>query len=157
MAKTEKSPKGTKTKKIKDKLLLFIVPAVVVTIVILVAISSFLSKSRLEEMARNELESSITNQADNIYAWLEQNLENQDDAHIFCRPDQVKEEFLKVMDIIQIIFKALDFKQVEAQIYLLPIQLTSSGTKKASHVLIWHTVSHIKMMKGNMLFRHQVF
>ena len=58
MAKTEKSPKGTKTKKIKDKLLLFIVPAVVVTIIILVAISSFLSKSRLEEMARNELESS---------------------------------------------------------------------------------------------------
>ncbi len=42
----------------------------------------------------------------------------QDDAHIFCRPDQVKEEFLKVMDIIQIIFKALDFKQVEAQISL---------------------------------------
>ena len=76
MAKTEKSPKGTKTKKIKDKLLLFIVPAVVVTIIILVAISSFLSKSRLEEMARNELESSITNQADNIYAWLQQNLEN---------------------------------------------------------------------------------
>ncbi|MBQ9440765.1 MAG: threonine--tRNA ligase [Paludibacteraceae bacterium] len=42
----------------------------------------------------------------------------QDDAHIFCRPDQVKEEFLKVMDIIQIIFRALDFKQVEAQISL---------------------------------------
>ena len=76
MAKMEKSPRGTKTKKIKDKLLLFIVPAVVVTIIILVAISSFLSKSRLEEMARNELESSITNQADNIYAWLQQNLEN---------------------------------------------------------------------------------
>ena len=31
----------------------------------------------------------------------------QDDAHIFCRPDQLKEEFLKVMDIIFIIFKAL--------------------------------------------------
>lgn len=79
MAKTEKSPNGTKAKKIrkiKDKLLLFIVPAVVVTIVLLVAISSLLSKSRMEEMARNELESSITNQADNIYAWLQQNLEN---------------------------------------------------------------------------------
>ena len=34
----------------------------------------------------------------------------QDDAHIFCRPDQLKEEFLKVMDIIFIIFNALDFK-----------------------------------------------
>ena len=42
----------------------------------------------------------------------------QDDAHLFCRPDQVKEEFLKVMDIINIIFKALDFKNVEVQISL---------------------------------------
>ncbi|MCL2649421.1 MAG: threonine--tRNA ligase [Candidatus Azobacteroides sp.] len=42
----------------------------------------------------------------------------QDDAHIFCTPDQVKEEFIKVMDIIHIIFKALDFKDYEAQISL---------------------------------------
>jgi threonyl-tRNA synthetase len=42
----------------------------------------------------------------------------QDDAHIFCTPDQVKEEFLKVMDIIFIIFRALDFKDFEAQISL---------------------------------------
>ncbi len=42
----------------------------------------------------------------------------QDDAHIFCTPDQVKEEFLKVMDIIFIIFKALDFDNFEAQISL---------------------------------------
>ena len=42
----------------------------------------------------------------------------QDDAHIFCRPDQVKEEFIKVMEIIQTIFKALSFEQWEAQISL---------------------------------------
>ncbi|HNX13097.1 MAG TPA: threonine--tRNA ligase [Paludibacteraceae bacterium] len=42
----------------------------------------------------------------------------QDDAHIFCRPDQVKTEFLKVMDIISIIFKALEFTKVEVQISL---------------------------------------
>ncbi len=42
----------------------------------------------------------------------------QDDAHIFCTPEQVKNEFLKVMDIIFIIFKALDFKDFEAQISL---------------------------------------
>jgi len=42
----------------------------------------------------------------------------QDDAHLFCRPDQLKEEFCKVMDIIFIIFKALDFKNFEAQISL---------------------------------------
>ena len=42
----------------------------------------------------------------------------QDDAHIFCRPDQVKDEFLRVMDIISTIFKALKFESFEAQISL---------------------------------------
>ena len=42
----------------------------------------------------------------------------QDDAHIFCTPDQVKAEFLKVMDIIFIIFRALEFEDFEAQISL---------------------------------------
>ena len=42
----------------------------------------------------------------------------QDDAHIFCAPDQIKEEFLKVMDIIFFIFKALKFEDFEAQISL---------------------------------------
>ncbi|MGC9375377.1 MAG: threonine--tRNA ligase [Bacteroidales bacterium] len=42
----------------------------------------------------------------------------QDDAHIFCRPDQLKDEFKKVMDIIFIIFNALDFKNYTAQVSL---------------------------------------
>ncbi|MBO4370796.1 MAG: threonine--tRNA ligase [Paludibacteraceae bacterium] len=42
----------------------------------------------------------------------------QDDAHLFCRPDQILDEFLKVMDIINVIFNALDFKNYEAQISL---------------------------------------
>ena len=42
----------------------------------------------------------------------------QDDAHIFCAPEQIKEEFLKVMDIIFYIFKALNFDNFEAQISL---------------------------------------
>ena len=42
----------------------------------------------------------------------------QDDAHIFCAPDQIKDEFLKVMDIIFYIFKALKFDNFEAQISL---------------------------------------
>jgi threonyl-tRNA synthetase len=42
----------------------------------------------------------------------------QDDAHIFCAPEQVKEEFIKVMDIIHIIFRALNFTEYEAQISL---------------------------------------
>ncbi len=42
----------------------------------------------------------------------------QDDAHIFCRPDQLKEEFIKVIDIILYIFKALDFNDYIVQISL---------------------------------------
>ncbi len=42
----------------------------------------------------------------------------QDDAHIFCRPDQVKDEFIRVMEIIEIIFKSLNFNNFEAQISL---------------------------------------
>ena len=42
----------------------------------------------------------------------------QDDAHLYCRPDQLLDEFLKVMDIIQIIFSALNFDNFEAQISL---------------------------------------
>jgi threonyl-tRNA synthetase len=42
----------------------------------------------------------------------------QDDAHIFCTPDQIKEEFNGVIDIIQQIFNALDFKDVSIQISL---------------------------------------
>ena len=42
----------------------------------------------------------------------------QDDAHIFCRPDQVKGEFLRVMDIISIVFRSMKFENFEAQISL---------------------------------------
>ncbi len=42
----------------------------------------------------------------------------QDDAHIFCRPDQLKDEFIGVIDIVMKIFKALDFKDFITQISL---------------------------------------
>ena len=42
----------------------------------------------------------------------------QDDAHLFCTPDQIKEEFCKVIDIILYIFKTLDFKDYVAQVSL---------------------------------------
>lgn len=42
----------------------------------------------------------------------------QDDAHLFCRPDQVKEEFMKVIDLVLYVFKALDFPEFTAQISL---------------------------------------
>jgi len=42
----------------------------------------------------------------------------QDDAHIFCTPEQVKDEFKGVMDIVMLIFKALNFKDFIVQISL---------------------------------------
>ena len=42
----------------------------------------------------------------------------QDDAHLFCMPEQIKDEFKKVIDIIFIIFKALNFSEFTAQVSL---------------------------------------
>ncbi len=42
----------------------------------------------------------------------------QDDAHIFCRPDQVKEEFKKIIELIQYVFKSLGFTDYRSQISL---------------------------------------
>jgi len=42
----------------------------------------------------------------------------QDDAHLFCRPDQLKEEFCKVIDLVLYVFKALKFENFTAQISL---------------------------------------
>ncbi|WP_373513053.1 threonine--tRNA ligase [Persicitalea sp.] len=42
----------------------------------------------------------------------------QDDAHIFCRPDQVKEEFVRVIDLVLYVFKTLGFDDYSAQISL---------------------------------------
>ncbi|TAG00011.1 MAG: threonine--tRNA ligase [Cytophagia bacterium] len=42
----------------------------------------------------------------------------QDDAHIFCRPDQVKDEFGKVIDLVLLVFRSLGFEDYTAQISL---------------------------------------
>ncbi|MGF7231448.1 threonine--tRNA ligase [Arachidicoccus sp.] len=42
----------------------------------------------------------------------------QDDAHLFCRPDQVKEEFKKVIDLVLFVFKSLGFEDFTAQVSL---------------------------------------
>ncbi len=42
----------------------------------------------------------------------------QDDAHIFCRPDQVSDEFMKVIDLVLYVFKALGFNDYSAQVSL---------------------------------------
>jgi threonyl-tRNA synthetase len=42
----------------------------------------------------------------------------QDDAHIFCRPDQLKEEFLKVVDLVNLVYSKLGFTEFQTQISL---------------------------------------
>ncbi len=42
----------------------------------------------------------------------------QDDAHHFCRPDQLKEEFKSIIDLVQFIFKAVNLEEFTAQISL---------------------------------------
>jgi threonyl-tRNA synthetase len=42
----------------------------------------------------------------------------QDDAHLFCRPDQLEDEFKKVIDLVLYVFKALGFEDFTAQISL---------------------------------------
>ena len=42
----------------------------------------------------------------------------QDDAHLFVRPDQVKSEFINVIDLVLYVFRALDFKDFKVQISL---------------------------------------
>jgi methyl-accepting chemotaxis protein len=69
-----KEIKPRRSGKIRNKLLLYIVPIVVITIVVLVFTASSLSKRRMTKMATSELNSSISNQADNIESWLEENL-----------------------------------------------------------------------------------
>ncbi len=68
--------KGKRQAKLKNKLLIFLVPAVVATILLLVGISGYLSGKIMTVMATSALNSSISNQADNIEAWLDENLQN---------------------------------------------------------------------------------
>ena len=63
-----------KNKKISSKLLMYILPVVIITVLILVNIAASLSKNRMSEMATETLESSISNQSDNIESWLDENL-----------------------------------------------------------------------------------
>ena len=74
-AESEQTSAKKKNKKISSKLLGYIIPVVVVTVFTLVAIAANVSKNRMSEMATETLASSISNQADNIEAWLSDNLQ----------------------------------------------------------------------------------
>ncbi|SET18819.1 methyl-accepting chemotaxis protein [Pseudobutyrivibrio sp. C4] len=89
----------TKRKKIKNKLIFLLLPVVIVTILVLVGIATVLSRNSMTEMATAQLDSSISNQADNIEAWLDENLENFSTVKQVIEQTQPDEEGLqKILD-----------------------------------------------------------
>ncbi len=72
--RSSKTAVKKKNKKISTKLLMYILPVVIITVLALVNIAASVSKRRMTVMATETLESSISNQADNIEAWLSENL-----------------------------------------------------------------------------------
>ncbi len=73
MKQKESRRRGQRT--IRGKVLMFTMPVVIVTIIVLVVLSAELSKARLQEKAVAQLESSITNQGDNIESWMNNNMQ----------------------------------------------------------------------------------
>ena len=86
-------------KKIKNKLIFLLLPVVIVTILVLVGIATVLSRNSMTDMATAQLDSSISNQADNIEAWLDENLENFSTVKQVIEKTQPDEEGLqKILD-----------------------------------------------------------
>ena len=94
---TNMGEKKKKTKKISTKLITFIVPVVAASAIVLVIVASSVTKSRMTEMAQETLESSISNQADNIEAWLEQNLEFFNTVKYFIETQEVTYSKLRII------------------------------------------------------------
>ena len=88
-----------KNKKISTKLLIYIIPVIIITITLLVLIAASVSKSRMSEMATETLESSISNQSDNIEAWLSENLQFfQTVKHTIESQAPTDEELVAILD-----------------------------------------------------------
>ena len=94
---SEKIQKKKKTKKISTKLLTFIVPVVVIAVIALVTVAANISKTRMTAMAQETLESSISNQADNIEAWLDENLEFFNTVKYFIETQEVTYSKLRII------------------------------------------------------------
>ncbi len=59
----------------------------------------------------------------------------QDDAHIFCRPEQIKQEFLAVIDLVNIVYSKLGFTKFETQI---SVRDTTNKNKYLGTDEMWH-------------------
>ena len=97
--KAAKAVKKRRVRKISTKLLWYIVPLVTFTVVVLVAVAGELSKARMKEMANETLESSISNQADNIESWLDNNLEFFSTVKLVIETEHPADfELVKILD-----------------------------------------------------------
>ena len=94
-----KPEKKKKVKKISTKLLTYIVPLVTAMVVVLILVSNRIASTRMTEMATETLESSISNQADNIEAWLSENLKFFSTVkYLVEKQEPTEENFQKVLD-----------------------------------------------------------
>ena len=71
-----KAKSSEKYAKIKNKLIAMLLPVVILEVLFLVIISAWISRASMTQMAKEQLNSSIANQGDNIESWLQKNLEN---------------------------------------------------------------------------------
>ena len=98
--KTEDKPvRKKKVKKISSKLLTYIVPLVTATVILLIFVSSKIASERMTEMAKETLESSISNQSDNIEAWLSENLNFFSTVkYLVEKQDATEENLTRILD-----------------------------------------------------------
>ncbi|MBR4667262.1 MAG: methyl-accepting chemotaxis protein [Butyrivibrio sp.] len=94
---SEKTEKKKKVIKISTKLLMYIVPLVTATVIVLVLVSSHIAKTSMTEMATETLESSISNQADNIEAWMNENLKFFSTVKYFIETQEVTYSKLRII------------------------------------------------------------
>ena len=91
--------KGKKKGRIRNKLLLFIVPTVVVLVAVLVTVTVLIVRAKLTSMTISQLESSMSNQGDNISSWLDKNLEFFQTAKVTIEGTNADgEELQKLLD-----------------------------------------------------------
>jgi len=85
----------------------------------------------------------------------------QDDAHLFCMPEQVEDEFVKVIELVLYVFKALDFKEFTAQISLrdkadkTKYIGTDENWEKAEQAII--NASKLKELKTTIVYGEAAF
>ena len=139
--------------KIKNKLLLYLLPAVIATILILVLISGYLSSRSMSVMATSQLNSSISNQADNIEAWLDDNLQTfatikymVEQAHL---PDEELNSMMDSLYGFNTYCKNGPYIATQSGKVYKASQSTKDTSNPTSQVWFKQGLSHVNMVYGS--------